>query len=135
MTKLYTLSLLLLATIFTSNAQVEDADPNAFSFRLVSTPGFIELQAEDGCNWLTLSFSLWEEGDPVLVNQVGMLGPDIKNLDKHKANSTFLLKVERTLNGIQFTSYQGTEWTELIVQCVEEYCSMQVTNKGIEPYE
>ena len=130
---LFTVSFIFLAWL--SQAQETPVAGEDFSFRLVSTPGFIEMQSEEGCTWLTLSFSLWATADPVLVNQTGMLGSDMGKIEAHLENSIFLIKLERTENGILLKSFLGTNWDAEKVVCLDDYCSFQVTNLGVTLYQ
>ncbi len=125
---------ILSSNFLIANAQEDQEDVDSFSFRLVSTPGYIELKSEDGCEWLTLSFSLWETSDAVLINQVGMLGPHNGDISEHLEKSNFLIKLDRTENGLHLHSFLGTEWTEHKVTCEEEYCSIQIHSQGIEAH-
>ena len=122
----------LFFNVLTITAQETPVTGEDFSFRMVSTPGYIEMQSEEGCYWLTLSFSLWATADPVLINQTGMLGADMGKIDEHLENSIFLIKLERTENGLMLKSFRGTLWTEEKVLCLDDYCSLQVTNQGVE---
>ncbi len=114
--------------------QEESQEDISFSFRLVSTPGYIELQSDDGCNWLTLSFSLWETSDAVLINQDGMLGPHNGDVSEHLEKSNFLIKLDRTETGLHFHSFLGTVWVEHTINCEEEYCSIQVDNQEVKAH-
>ena len=128
------LPLLCFLSSFSTFGQEDLPEGEDFGFRLVSTPGFVELQSEDGCNWLTLSFSLWQEKDPVFINQDGMLGSDSGTIEEHIKNSVFLITVARTENGLHFKSFAGTDWVELKTDCLDEYCSVQVSKKGVQEF-
>ena len=126
--------LLFLVVSFSAFGQADEPEGEDCGFRLVSTPGYIQLQAENGCNWLTLSFSLWQEKDPVFINQDGMLGSDSGTIEEHIKNSVFLITVARTENGLHFKSFAGTDWVELKTDCPDEYCSVQVSKKGVQEF-
>lgn len=128
------LPLLFFLVTLATTAQEASPEGESFSFRLVSTPGHIELQSENGCNWLSLSFSLWETVNPVFINQYGMLGSDSGNIEEHLKTSVFLIKLERNDGGLHFKSYKGTDWEELKTNCPEEYCSIQLTETGLQEY-
>lgn len=128
------LPLLFLLVSFSILGQENKPEGEDFGFRLVSTPGYIQLQADEGCNWLTLSFSLWQQADPVFINQDGMLGSDSGTIEEHLKNSVFLITIARTEDGLHFKSFKGTNWVELKTDCPDEYCSIQVTEKGIKEY-
>lgn len=130
----YMLGLAAIMSISTLCGQNQKEDEYEFSFRLVSTPGYIELQSNEGCNWLTLSFSLWKNGDPVFINENGMLGADPSKLEEYTEQSQFLLKVGRTDGKLLITAFKGTHWTEYEDTCDGEYCSIQVKQKTAYPY-
>ncbi len=123
----------LILLSFLSNLSVAQDQEHTFSFRLVSTPGYIELHSEEGCNWLSLSFSLWKGGDAVYINQDGMLGSNPDKLNQFLGQSDFLLKVERGKNGLTIYSYKGTSWSEFEDTCNDQYCSVEVNQKSAHP--
>ena len=132
MKELCIIAAMLLAS--TLVAQHETEVPYRFSIRLIATPAYVDLQSEQGCSWLSLHFMVRQNGDPIFVNESGMLGSNMKQLEAYIATSQFLFTVGRTERGITITVYKGAAWDAYTEPCTNAHCALQLTQQEAFTY-
>lgn len=124
---------LALLNLITDQKEISHESSNAFAFRLISTPNNIDLQSESGCNWLSLHFSIRQNGNQIFVNETGMLGsnPNIKTTQLE--TSAFLLGISAKTDTLIITGYKGTMWREYKAACPNGFCAFDVDENAISP--
>lgn len=123
---------LALSTSSALLAQQHASESNqSFALGLESTPGHLKLTGLAGCAFKELNFTLLTDDDE-LVSAYGM---EKENDQTSKSNPTlanFLIRIQRTAEGIQLERIRGTAWERLSFNCPNQRCIQKISFIGME---